>query len=199
MQDRGCRSISPNLDIYRLPVNIMKKFFDIYRNILLVAAFVLLAIIVIPKLCGINPDIVLSSSMEPEIHVGSLCYINTHTDVSDITIGDTIAFAAGNKKVVHRVVDIDFEKQEITTKGDANDANDPSPVSFDNYKGKAIFSIPKLGYFINWTQSKIGIIVIVTLFLISLASSIIYRDDPEKHVDMTETKESDSISSEEPN
>ncbi|MGN0575699.1 MAG: signal peptidase I [Ruminococcus sp.] len=176
----------------------MKKFFDIYRNILLIAAIIMLAIIVIPKLCGISPDIVLSSSMEPEIHVGSLCYINTHTEVSDITIGDTIAFATGNKKVVHRVVDIDPENLTITTKGDANEHED-MPISFDNYRGKVIFSIPKLGYFIKWIQSKTGIIAIATLFLISLASSIIYRDDPEKNVDVTEIKESDDISSEEPN
>ena len=59
----------------------------------------------------------------------------------------------------HRVVEIDSETQRFTTKGDANDAVDGSPVHFNNLIGKPVFCIPYLGYVSNFLTNPPGMYV----------------------------------------
>lgn len=94
-------------------------------------------------LCGIHPAIVLSGSMEPEIKTGSLCFVNTKTEVETIELGDIIAYRTGDIRVTHRVIDITADG--FQTKGDANDAPDISVVPKENVIGKTVFWVPYLG------------------------------------------------------
>ena len=48
--------------------------------------------------------------------------------------------------VTHRIVSVDREEKLVTTKGDANQVCDASPVSWENIEGKVRFHIPGIGY-----------------------------------------------------
>lgn len=152
----------------------MEKVFNIYRNILFAIAIAAISILLLPMIFGIRPFVVLSGSMEPIIHTGSLCYINQNVESTDIVTGDVIAFNIDDATVVHRVIGLDEENRFIT-KGDANEVQDLAPVSSSNYVGKQVFSIPYLGYVSQWLQTTTGIVVVVAAIALSFISSAIYR------------------------
>jgi signal peptidase len=58
---------------------------------------------------------------------------------------------------------VDSEVHYIT-KGDNNDANDPSPIPARNVVGLyADFTIPYLGYFLTFAKSKTGIAILLII------------------------------------
>lgn len=94
---------------------------------------------------GIKPYITMSGSMEPGIHTGSVCFVNTKAQYNEIQEGDIIAFQTSmGKLVTHRVISITEEGME--TKGDANDVSDGISTTSENFCGKTLFSIPYVGY-----------------------------------------------------
>ena len=99
--------------------------------------------------------------MEPTIPVGSIVYVKP-VDFSEISEGDIISFEAGASVVTHRVESIDESQMLITTKGDANETRDGEPVIYENIIGKPVFSIPVLGYLINFIKTPYGLIVAIS-------------------------------------
>lgn len=120
---------------------------------------------------------VLSGSMEPTYHVGSLLVV-LPVDYKDIEIGDPITYALSSEVVVtHRVVGINSDENDsnalwFETQGDNNNTKDGSPVYYKNIIGKPIVSIPLLGYLITFMKSTIGTyitgLIIVILLLIGI-------------------------------
>lgn len=159
---------------------LLEKLFNIYRNILFTLALLLVLALAVPMIAGIRPYVVLSGSMEPVIHTGSLCYINRNVESADIVTGDIIAFNIDNTTVVHRVIGFD-EDGRFITKGDNNEVEDLSPVELSNLVGKEVVSIPYMGYASNWLQTAFGRVVIIMAIGLSFVSSFIYRkvDEPE--------------------
>lgn len=92
-------------------------------------------------LAGIKTYFVRSGSMEPEIHTGSICIVNTHKAYEKIKIGDIVAYqSALGIPVTHRVIRI--TEAGFETKGDANDLSDGIAVTPQNYLGQTCFSVP---------------------------------------------------------
>lgn len=165
----------------------MKTIFKIYRNVLLIVFIMLFTVTVVPSLFGVDASIVLSSSMEPNIPVGALSYIDSKTGVEEIHVGDVIAFKTGNKKVIHRVIRLNDETKTIITQGDNNDHPD-TPIKYDSYCGKVVYHISKAGFVLKWIQSPIGMMIMAYLALVSVVSSIIYRDDEIKPANIVITE-----------
>jgi signal peptidase I len=117
---------------------------------------------------------VLSGSMAPKYQVGDLVFINTNAPIDDISIGGVVTYQSSAESVItHRVVSIDEAKRAFRTKGDANEIEDLSDVSFDQFVGVPFIHIPKAGdILMNLTSPKyigIGLIflaVIITLFIV---------------------------------
>ncbi len=131
----------------------------------LAAAVVLLCVsVALPRVIGMKPFAVLSGSMEPAYHVGSLIYVRP-AQPEEIRVGDPITFVLNEELAVatHRVVRIDAESRNFYTKGDANDAEDMSPVYFKNLIGRPAFTIPYLGYVSAFINTKRGMILTVTV------------------------------------
>lgn len=121
---------------------------------------------------GIEPFVVKSGSMEPQIETGSVSFVNKHIQYEDIKEQDVIAFTVDEGvKVTHRVV----EKTEegLRTKGDANKDIDGTIITKNNYIGKNIFSIPKLGYVVNTIQTPRGRIILITVIVVMLLAGIL--------------------------
>ena len=148
------------------------KLWNVVSTVI-VALIVILAILLGGvRLVGLRPFAVLSGSMEPAYHVGSLIYVKS-CDPSEVQVGDAITFVldADLNVATHRVIEIDAENQHFYTKGDANDAPDGSPVHFNNLIGRPVFTIPRLGYFSNWITNPPGRYIAITaagVFLILL-------------------------------
>ena len=146
-------------------LKVIKAFINALMTIILILgiAFIFLFLI------GIEPSVIESGSMEPSIHVGSLCFVNKHYKYEKIKENDIIAFKipTGNK-ATHRVIRITEEGFE--TKGDANEDADGFITTKETYYGKNIFSIPKLGYVIKATQTKKGKVILITIIIVLLVA-----------------------------
>lgn len=112
----------------------------------------------------IKPMIVLSGSMEPVMLPGDVILV-APLGPGLIEPGDIISFQIPSAQervvVTHRVLEVDPERRELVTKGDANSDIDANPFSYDDVVGKAVFLIPLIGY-ANEARRE------VTLFLVIL-------------------------------
>jgi len=143
---------------------------------LLVIVVVALAILLVGvRWVGLTPYTVLSGSMEPTYHVGSLIYVR-RIDAQDIEVGTPLTFTVSDGSLVatHRVCEIITENGETLyiTKGDANDVTDP-PLNYSRVIGSPVFSIPYLGYFSTWLQSGAGVIAGIALAAMLLLSTLL--------------------------
>ncbi len=149
----------------------LKRLFNIlsWPVYVCIAAYLLIAA---PLVVGYRPVVVLSGSMEPTYHVGSIIYYKA-TPFDQIAEGDAITYQVGTdgELVTHRVVEKQEISQEFVTKGDANETEDPMPVSYRNVVGRAAkWTIPYAGYFVSFgkTPAVIGIMVAILVIGIIL-------------------------------
>lgn len=155
-----------------------KKIFNIIATVFTSLLFVLTLVILIigitansqnkiPKVFGYSYSAIVTGSMEPKIGVGDIV-ISKDIDFDEIVIDDVIIFysAVENKHIVHRVIRIE-EDGSLITKGDANSSEDPASVTKDNYEGKVVNVVPKIGKLIlNYRNLLFGIIILIFIFII---------------------------------
>lgn len=150
------------------------KMFQICRNIAAVVAAIIIIGAIACWIIGYEPAIVMSGSMEPTYHTGSVMLIDTNQK-KDVRIGDTIAFITGGEYIAHRIVDT-CDKGYIT-RGDANKSRDPWVVAYTDIKGKVVMSIPWLGYVFKTLSGTAGIIIAASLVIIMGLSALIVHED----------------------
>lgn len=159
----------------------MKKAWDWTIGIVLGIIFIFGCMLFLPRFFGIQPMAVVSGSMEPTYHVGSLLFVK-EAAAEDIMVNDPITFrlSGGDTIVTHRVIAIHEEEKAFQTKGDANEDPDSGLVSFQDLIGKPILHVPMLGYlamFVDSTQGKIvSISIIVILIILMFLSDLIFKE-----------------------
>lgn len=145
----------------------LKKIWNVISTIL-VALVVLLALLLVgARVVGLQVFTVLSGSMEPTYHTGSLIYVKK-VDPYTIEESQPITFMLNENTIAtHRVVGIVPDEEDPTvirfrTKGDANDAEDGGLVHYKNVIGTPVFSIPYLGYVADYIQHPPGMYVAIS-------------------------------------
>src|SRR5581483_11630203 len=123
----------------------------------------LLSISLLPVGGNIAVKIVKSGSMEPVIKTGSIVIDKPE---SSYHVGDIVTFGLDTKTQIpttHRIVAItgDGTQQMITTKGDANDAQDPAQTPMSLVHGKVIFTVPYIGYALAYAREPMGFAILV--------------------------------------
>lgn len=137
-------------------------YYLIFAVIIVIVIFLILS--TFPMKSGYGTFIILSGSMEPKIHTGSVVAVKVQ---SEYQVGDVITFGENTKKkkpTTHRIIEIKKDsKDQVTyiTKGDANNSPDQQPVKEDEVLGKVFLTIPYIGYAVAATQKPIGFILIV--------------------------------------
>lgn len=131
----------------------------------------------VPSVFGYKPFIVLSGSMETEIHKGDMI-ITKIVDPKTLGIDDVIAFKDGDNTVTtHRIIDIVEKEGEVffITKGDNNNAQDQNLVEYKDVEGIYVARIPGVGSIMNSLSKPTTIIIIAfgitIIFVISFAIS----------------------------
>ena len=164
-----------------------KKVWDIVTTILVGIVLVFALLLVGARLIGFNVFTVLSGSMEPTYHTGSLIYVKD-VDYTELEAGDVITFMLSEDMVAtHRIVGVVPDEEDPSvlryrTKGDANEAEDATLVHYKNVIGTPVFTIPYLGYVTSYIQSPPGsyVAVAVASFVLLLAFlPDIFSDDDE--------------------
>jgi len=138
------------------------------------SVILLAVLLLVMYVYGIRLYVVTTGSMMPAIPVGSICFVNHNIPYGSIIEGDVISFRIGeNTLVTHRVLKI--EPDGITTKGDANNTEDASKVTTENYIGKTIFHIQKIGYAMQFLKSRKGRVIVCAIIFL-LLGSIFFAD-----------------------
>lgn len=114
--------------------------------------------------------VVQSGSMEPAIKTGSIAIVRSSNEYKE---GDIITYKSSSSAdiknpkftVTHRIVSIGEQEGTsfYTTKGDANDAPDSTPISKDLILGKVLFSLPYLGYPVGFAKTQTGFITLIVI------------------------------------
>ncbi len=132
-----------------------------------VAAIIGIAILLICSMVpipgNIKVKIVKSGSMEPTIRTGGIVIVMPSTTYE---LGDIITFGKDTKTQIpttHRIIGVDGQGvlKAFTTKGDANDTEDPAPVRTGDVQGKVIFTLPYLGFILDFAKKPIGFVLLV--------------------------------------
>lgn len=128
----------------------------------LVAIVVIFAIATVGvRLVGLQPFAVLSGSMEPTYMTGSVVYVKK-VDYRTLEVGDPITFMLDEDTIVtHRIIEVvpDYSEEgtiRYRTMGDNNDSPDAGLVHYKNIIGMPVYTIPKLGYLVNFIQHPPG-------------------------------------------
>jgi signal peptidase I len=125
--------------------------------------------------------IVASGSMIPTLNISDFVIINHNIPFSNLKVGDIIVFKSPgslipneqHETIVHRIVHIStgIEGRVITTKGDANDGSIPYidyPLREQNYVGKVVYVIPKLGLVTKMLSPPTNYYIIVGVIMITV-------------------------------
>lgn len=167
-------------------MKILKIILKITYNLLFVlllfsATFILLTTYnVIP---GYNFYVVMSGSMEPSIHTGSVTGVKKEDTYN---LQDVITVKQQNnpnETYTHRIIE-KLQEDTITykTKGDANETADPDLVSEELILGKVFVSIPVIGYLVHFAKQPTGFIlmIIVPSVIIAASEMNVIKDEGKK-------------------
>jgi signal peptidase len=165
-------------------IRIVSKVF----SYVLVATVVLLAVLLGGvRLFGLTPYAVLSGSMEPTYHVGSVIYV-TDVDPTELDVGDPITYRLSDGTLVtHRIDRVLGEGTpglSFLTKGDANEGADGTAISAAAIVGKPVFSVPLLGYVSAFVQRPGGWILLAVIcacvWLLSFVADVLLPKSSEE-------------------
>ena len=166
----------------------LKKIWNVVSSILVALVVILALLLVGARVVGLRVFTVLSGSMEPTYHTGSLIYVK-EVDPYTIKAGQPITFMLNEDTVAtHRVVEVVPDEEDPTvirfrTKGDANEIEDGSLVHYKNVIGTPIFSIPYLGYVAEYIQHPPGLYIAISagaVLLLLVFLPDIFADDKDK-------------------
>ena len=142
----------------------------VFVAVLALAAISILTIL--PINFPLKPYVVLTGSMNPTIPPGSVSFVN-RGDL-DIKSGDVITFIRPDdfsQNVTHRVVGEERDGNQVfyKTKGDANNTEDSWQVKRESVWGKVAFSLPFIGFAVNFARTRLGVILLIVLPLVLIA------------------------------
>lgn len=140
--------------------------------------------------------VVASGSMIPILNISDFVIINHNIPFNNLKIGDIIVFkSAGSlipneqhETIVHRVVHISTGiegNRIIRTKGDANTESIPYidyPIREQNYIGKVVYVIPKLGLVTEAIRPPTNYIIMGVLIIVLIYYSKFGRREEQKSI-----------------
>ena len=142
---------------------------------------------------------IVSPSMVPAINVLDVVVTMRVNNPEDLEKGDIITFNSTDYRysgvlVTHRIVNIEKTSSGeylFTTKGDNNNTQDSSRISFDEIYGRVLFRIPKIGYIQYYLSSILGWVAIIIVPAVMIIGYDIYKliktlkskDDNAKKID----------------
>lgn len=179
----------------------IKKIWNIITSIIVALVVILALLLAGPRLIGMKTFTVLSGSMEPVYHTGSIIYVKKIPDTTKIEDGTVITFMLNEDTIAtHRVVASVPDEDEpgvvrYRTKGDANEHEDGTLVHYKNIIGTPVFTIPKLGYVASYIQNppglylsiSFGAMLVLMMFLPELIGAL--KEDDSKAKEPKPVKE----------
>ncbi|MGY3715668.1 signal peptidase I SipW [Sutcliffiella cohnii] len=147
-----------------------------------------------PQIFGYQLKTVLSGSMEPTFMTGSIIAVKPGGDMTRFKESDIVTYRENRATLVtHRIVEVIEKNGNIMyrTRGDNNDGVDQTLLLPENivaqYSG---FTIPYLGYAIEFTKSKNGVLflffipglILIIQSIINVRNILVESKSSDQHV-----------------
>ena len=148
-------------------------------NIILIGLFIILALNIMTtksdklfEIIGYRSYTVLSGSMEPEFYPGDIV-ITKHKNKTDIKINDIVTYRDNDGVIItHRI--IEEIPEGYITKGDNNNVEDVDILTKENIIGEVKFSIPKIGYVMNFLSNPM--VIAAEMIILAVFIFFYYKD-----------------------
>jgi signal peptidase len=152
----------------------LRRFLDLLLIGLVVIVLVGILLAKLVPLTGRQTIIVGGSSMEPAIGLGAAIVIRP-VPAEALTVGDVVTLHAGEKSAIytHRIIEV-VDRPDgrwIRTQGDANAHPDPTLIHSSAVVGRTELAIPLVGYLIALLSIPTGVLFLVGLAAMLLASA----------------------------
>ena len=127
-----------------------------------------------PSVFNITPMVVLSGSMNDgsydAIEAGDLILVKK-VDTKKLRENEVIAYMEGDHAVTHRIVKVNKEDGKVTytTRGDANNTEDMTPVQPDMVIGQYFYRFAGIGDFVIFLQTPQGMACVIGIPLLIFA------------------------------
>ena len=159
-------------------MKIFKKITDVISTTVLILFVLLVVLLAGVRLIGIEPHIVLSGSMEPEIMTGSLVYVSrlSPEEAMSLEAGDTVTYLvdARGTKVTHKIYEVVGPAYMKNQNGEyVTDANGQPTVAKDD-NGNPIIMYTTYGINNQSESDPSGYTLDGTLGVGNLASSNVF-------------------------
>lgn len=169
--------------------SVIKKILGWTGNVLFIMFLILCVSILSPRIFAKNNQDELSSlfgyqmmhvltgSMAPHLNPGDLILVKP-TAAEEVKLDDIITFQdTATTFVTHRVTDIHWQDGEIfyETKGDANNIKDEEMVSAEGLVGTLHFTLPKVGYVIDYLKRPVGLMILVLVPLLYVSIGVLKK------------------------
>jgi signal peptidase len=166
-------------------MKILNFIYNIFIALLVIIAL-LMIVSVFPVPGNYKIMVVQSGSMMPAIKMGSVVIVKPE---GEYKTGDIITFGPYSKDkapTTHRIHNIQIVNGQpaYITKGDANNMPDKRVVKEKDILGKVLFSIPFLGYAVDFAKKPLGFALIIIL----PAAVIIFDEVKKIYQELTKNK-----------
>jgi signal peptidase len=129
----------------------------------------------VPTIFGYQISVCLNNSMSPTFEHGSLI-LTRYINPEEVREGDIIIFRDNSDvttSTIHRVAMVNQAAGlNYTTKGDANETDDPVPVPAEMVIGKLHAALPYAGYLFSFAQTVLGMVLIYTAAVLFTLNSL---------------------------
>lgn len=138
------------------------KISNIFRNIFLIVSVLAFGFVLFVLCSGAKCFAVQSDSMAPTIRRGDVVFVRA-VSFDALQEGDVISaqFPQGDGVFTHRILQIDTQNRQVTTRGDANMSNDPEATTAERIIGKVWFSVPWLGFLSLYLQNRVFVYILL--------------------------------------
>ena len=150
------------------------SFWHILWNVFLIIAVLVVGFVGFLFCTGTHSFAVESESMSPMLHKGDMVCVRA-VDFDTLREGDVISahFPQSDGVFTHRVVSIDADQRQVTTRGDGNAYDDPMPTDASRIIGKYWFSVPYVGFLSLHLQNYTLIYILLGVAIVLIAVRIV--------------------------
>ena len=151
-----------------------------------------------PAFFGHSFFVVVSGSMEPDIHVGEFV-LARRSSIETVAVGDDVLFVSlsgsvQGEVIVHRVIEVgeDRDGLYLETKGTNNELPDGDKVRASNFVGKATFHSVILGKFFRFiTNIEMLLMIFVVVLIVPMVVRYLVKAVREANSEDKTEKDSD--------
>ena len=136
-----------------------------------------------PGFLGWKPIVVIADTMENTMYPGDLAIVKEE-NIENIKENDIIAFRTENILLIHRVIKIENENgvKRFITKGDNRPEQDEGYVDNSKIEGIYQYKYDKIGNFILFVQTPMGMVLCLFLPLLLLILVYIMQNSKENKI-----------------